>query len=87
MVKLIVKEIYRDWRTKAEKVMEIHTVEAETLPEAFKKAYPFERSLRYCNDHFIRIFDEQGNILDVEWREWKKTGVDIALYYGNATVD
>lgn len=86
-MKIIVKEIYRDWRTNAEKVMETNTVEAESLEKAFEKAYPYERSLRYCNDHFIRIFDEAGNNLMDKWQEWKKTGLSISLYYGNATVD
>lgn len=86
-MKIIVKEIYRDWRTKAEKVMETNTVEAESLEKAFEKAYPYERSLRYCSDHFIRIFDEAGNSLMDKWQEWKKTGLSISLYYGNATVD
>lgn len=86
-MKIIVKEIYQDWRTKAEKVMETNTVEAESLEKAFEKAYPYERSLRYCSDHFIRIFDEAGNSLMDKWQEWKKTGLSISLYYGNATVD
>ena len=86
-MKIIVKEIYQDWRTKAERVMETNTVEAESLEKAFEKAYPYERSLRYCSDHFIRIFDEAGNSLMDKWQEWKKTGRSISLYYGNATVD
>ncbi len=86
-MKIVVKEIYQDWRTKAEKVMETNTVEAESLEKAFEKAYPYERSLRYCRDHFIRIFDEAGNSLMDKWQEWKKTGLSISLYYGNATVD
>ena len=86
-MKIVVREIYQDWRTKAERVMETNTVEAESLEKAFEKAYPYERSLRYCSDHFIRIFDEAGNSLMDKWQEWKKTGLSISLYYGNATVD
>lgn len=86
-MKIIVKEICEDWRTKSERVMETNTVEAESLEKAFEKAYPYERSLRYCSGHFIRIFDEAGNSLMDKWQAWKKTGLSVSLYYGNATVD
>lgn len=87
MVTVVAKEIYQDWRTNAERVMETHTVTAETLAEAFKKAYPYERSLRYCTDHFIRYEDENGNSLKEEYAAWKKTGLTIDLYYGGGVVD
>ena len=67
-----------------DKVAEHHVVEADTLEECFKKAYPFERSLRYCNDRYIKFDTDE---LNQQYLKWKKTGVDIMMYYGNGTVD
>ena len=65
-------------------VMETHIVYGETLEDCFKKAYPYERSLRYCNGWWIKF--ESKEIYE-QYLEWKKTGVDILMYYGNGTVD
>ena len=80
--KCVDKKYY--WDLSKAHITEVHEVEGESLDECFKKAYPFERSLRYCNGYWIEFETED---LNKKYKEWKKTGVDIAMYYGNGVVD
>lgn len=60
------------------------TVSGSTLEECFKAAYPTERSLRYCFGYYIKFKDSK---IDEQYREWKKNGVTIMMYYGGGVVD
>lgn len=85
-MQLTVQEVYEDWRTSERTVKETHIVEGKDLAECFDKAYPYERSLRYCNDWHIQFNDGDENIYK-QYLEWKKVGVDILKYYGGGVVD
>ena len=65
-------------------IVERHVIIGNTLEECFKKAYPYERSLRYCNGYWTEFEDKDINS---KYKEWKRTGVSIEMYYGNGTVD
>lgn len=75
-----------DYKTRVTtyRVLKNYHVEAKTKEECFKEIYPYERTLRYCNGYYIRINDSE---LEKEYLEWKKTGVDIMMYYGGGVVD
>ena len=73
-----------DWRTRKEIVVERHRIEAPTYFEAFRKAYPYERQLRYCSGHYMRIA-EQG--MYRRYRDWCKNSLTIEDYYGGGVVD
>lgn len=75
--------IYYTDRSK-EHIVEIYEVNGDTLEECFKNAYPYERSLRYCNGYWIEFETKE---LNDKYREWKKEGVDIMMYYGGGVVD
>ena len=76
--------VVEDWRTRKEKVIETHNIEADTFSEAFAKAYPHERSLRYCSGHYIRIREPEYH---KKYLTWKQTGLTIDMYYGSGVVD
>jgi hypothetical protein len=65
-------------------LVESHVVEADTLEECFKKAYPYERSLRYCSGYFIHIREEG---LHEKYLEWKQNGVTMEMFYGGFVYD
>ena len=72
------------YHVKDEKVQTRFKVTGDTEEECFKKIYPSERSLRYCNGYFIELDDPE---LNKRYIEWKKHGVTIEMFYGNGTVD
>lgn len=84
-MELTIREVVNDHRTKyKDRVLETHKVVGNTIEECFKKAYPYERSLRYCSGYYIRF---ETTELYKQFVEWKKTGVTIDMFYGNGTVD
>lgn len=70
-----------DWQ---DHVVKTFKVNGNTLKECFEKAYPTERSLRYCSGYCIRFKDPD---IHKKYLEWKKTGVTIEMYYGGGVVD
>ena len=84
-MKLIFDEICNTFNANwKDHVTETHVVEGGTLKECFRKAYPFQRSLRYCSGYRIQFRDPD---IDKQYRQWLRTGVDIQLYYGGGTID
>ena len=59
-------------------------VAGDTLRECFKAAYLSERSLRYCSDRRIEFEDPE---VRKSYLDWKRHGVTLEMFYGNATVD
>lgn len=85
MIEIKINEIVRDfydWRK--ESVYKTHTLIGNTLEEIFPKVYAFERSSRYDNARRYEITDPG---IHKEYQNWKRTGITIQMYYGNATVD
>lgn len=82
----IIEEVIDKYHTRdgTEHITERRTITGETEEELFKAAYPFQRSLRYCNGYSIRFQDAE---LNKKWKTWQHTGVTLQMYYGNATVD
>ena len=56
-------------------------LEANTENELLKKAYQFQRQLRYCNDNWVEFEDEE---LERKFRGYRPT---IEEYYGGGVVD
>ena len=83
-MKLTVLTELEDWRTGKKKVWKRWEVEGDTLEDCFKAAYPTERSYRYCNDTTIRFENPDTHR---KYLEWKRHGVTVEMFYGNATVD
>lgn len=83
-VRFTVEEYVKDWRTGKERVVERHEVEAQTCEKAFLKAYPYERGLRYCSGHYMRIAEPEYM---EKYTAWKHTGLTPSIYYGSSTVD
>ena len=83
-VSFTVEEYVEDWKTREKKVVESHKIEVPTYRDAFEKAYSYERSLRYCSGHYIRIAEPA---MDERYRKWKGNGLTMELYYGGGVVD
>lgn len=89
-MKAILKEIHRELyypkgsvypRGEILKVVRTLELEAETEHELFKKAYPYQRQLRYCNDNWVEFDDKE---LDKRFCGYRPT---IMEYYGGGVVD
>ena len=65
-------------------VLNSWVVKGKTLKECFEETYPSDRSLRYCNGYRIQFKDKD---IHEKYKEWKRTGVTIEMYYGNGVVD
>ena len=85
-MKLTFDEVVDEYHSydRKEHITETHTVEGDTLEDCFKKAYPYQRSLRYCNGYSIRFRDKNTQ---EAWNDFLQHGVTLSMYYGNATVD
>ena len=84
-MKFIIDEICNTFETKwKDHIVKTFTVEGTTLEDCFKKAYPSERSLRYCNGYRIQFRDAA---VHEAYQQWKRNCVTMEMFYGNATVD
>lgn len=84
-IKLTYYEVCNTFNTDLQDhVLHTYSIEGKELENIFKRVYPSDRSLRYCNGYRIQFADKTVHKL---YNEWKKTGVTIEMYYGNGTVD
>ena len=84
-MKLIIDEICNTFETRwKDHVVRTFAVEGDTMEDCFRKAYPSERSLRYCSGYRIRFRDAAAH---EAYQEWKQNGLTMEMFYGSATVD
>lgn len=84
-MQIIVKEIFNHpYLTSGKDRITSQVISGADFKECFEKIYKLERSNRYNN--YVRC-DIVGEDIKQLYQEWKKDGVSIDLYYGNATVD
>lgn len=67
-----------------DQVVDRHKVTGESKYELFKRVYAFDRSARYDN---ARRYEIEDPSLRSEYKEWKKHGVTMEMFYGGGTVD
>jgi len=84
-MKLVVDEICNTFATKwKDRVLATFTVCGKTMEDCFEKAYPHERSLRYCSGYRIQFRKPTAH---KEYQKWKDNGLTMEMFYGNGTVD
>lgn len=67
-----------------DKLVETHTIKADTLDECFRKIYSMNRGIRYDN---IRRYDFEDKAMEKKYADWVEKNETIGMYYGSATVD
>lgn len=84
-MKIWCTEYIEDNRTFEPRRYKDYCVEGETETECFEKIYTkYVRPLRYCSGRYILLSDTDA---DRRFKEWRKHGVTIQMFYGNGTVD
>jgi hypothetical protein len=84
-MQIVVNEIFNHpILTRGKKQINPYVISGNSLEECYTQIYKLEKSARYNNYKWYEFID-----LDTEklYQEWKKDGVTIDLFYGNATVD
>ena len=84
-MKYIIDEICNTFETGwKDHIVTTFAVEGDTLEDCFRKAYPSERSLRYCSGYRIQFRD---STVQEAYQKWKQHSVTVEMFYGGATVD
>lgn len=84
MMTAILNEYHEDRYTLEPKLYKSYTITGETVKDICKNAYPYERTLRYCNGCYVKFADAA---MQKAFMDWKRNDMTITDYYGGGVVD
>lgn len=77
-------EYHEDRCTLEPKLYKVYDISGETIKDVCKSAYPYQRTLRYCNGWYVKFADAN---MQRAFLDWQANDMTIEDYYGGGVVD